>query len=208
MHLAESPDELELLAAGTGLLRELLEDRSMWDGEAIPVGSRPLDYLRLLAEAPRAVVIHGNYLAADEIALLGERRDAMSLVYCPRTHAYFGHPTYPLEAMLAAGVRVALGTDSRASNPDLGLLAEMRFAAARHPGVSPTIWVRMATTDAAAALGLGDEVGALAPGQRADMVALPWWGGDPLESVVRGEAIPVDVWLAGVRALPTDPGTS
>ena len=38
----------------------------MWDAEAIPRGSRPLDYLRMLAEAPRSVVIHGNYLDKAE----------------------------------------------------------------------------------------------------------------------------------------------
>ena len=37
--------------------------------------------------------------------------------------------------MLAAGVTVALGTDGRGSSPDLNLLAEMRFAARRHPAV-------------------------------------------------------------------------
>ena len=87
----------------------------MWDGEAIPPGSRPLDYLRRLAVAPRALIIHGNYLAGDEIEFIGQRRDALSVAFCPRTHAYFGHPTYPLAAMLDAGVRVVLGTDSRAT---------------------------------------------------------------------------------------------
>ena len=50
-----------------------------------------------------------------------------SIVYCPRTHAAFGHPPHPFRDFLARGVRVALGTDSLASNPDLDLLAEARF---------------------------------------------------------------------------------
>ena len=101
------------------------------DSEAIPRGSRPLDYLRALADSPRALVIHGNYLSGEELAFIGERRERMSLVFCPRTHAYFGHAPYPLERAVSAGARVALGTDSRASNPDLSLLEEMRFVA-RH----------------------------------------------------------------------------
>jgi cytosine/adenosine deaminase-related metal-dependent hydrolase len=118
MHLAESPEELELLAAGTGPFRELLAERSMWDTAAIPRGSTPMDYLRVLARAPQALVVHGNYLATSEIEFLGRRRGQMSVVYCPRTHEFFQHNDYPLREMLAAGVRVALGTDSRASNPD------------------------------------------------------------------------------------------
>ena len=50
-----------------------------------------------------------------------------TIVYCPRTHAAFGHPPHPFREFLARGVRVALGTDSLASNPDLDLLAEARF---------------------------------------------------------------------------------
>ena len=82
-------------------------------------GRRPLDYLQRLAEAPRALVIHGNYLDAEEIDFLAVRAATMSVVFCPRTHAYFAHERYPLARMLARGVNVALGTDSRASNPDL-----------------------------------------------------------------------------------------
>ncbi len=129
MHLAESADEIELLNRGGGAFQELLEERSMWDAAAIPRGSLPLDYLRQLATAPRSLVIHGNYLDDDERAFLATHRGRMSLVYCPRTHAYFSYPPYPLAELLADGIRMALGTDSRASSPDLDLLAEMRHIA-------------------------------------------------------------------------------
>ena len=137
MHIAESREELELLQDGEGPFQDLLEERSMWDADAIPLGSRPMNYLKLLADAPRALVIHGNYLADDELAFIGANRERMSLVYCPRTHAYFDHDAYPLAKAMAAGARVALGTDSRASNPDLDLLSEMRFVARNHSDVSP-----------------------------------------------------------------------
>ncbi len=202
MHLAESREELELLADGTGGFRELLQDRGMWDDSAIPRGSRPLDYLQRLATASLAVVIHGNYLDREEIEFLAERRDRMAVAYCPRTHAYFEHATYPLEAMLKAKARVALGTDSRASNPDLDLLAELRFAAARHPQVPPATWVRMATADAAIAIGLSLDTGTLTPGKRADLVALPCGAGDPYEAIVGGDAAISRVWLSG-RELTT-----
>ena len=167
MHLAESREELELLREGTGPFQELLADRSMWDDSAIPRGSRPLDYLRELSRAERSLVVHGNYLDAEEIAYVGQRRASMSVVYCPRTHAYFGHERYPLEALLAAGVRVALGTDSRASNPDLDLLKEARFVSAAFPAIDPAEVLRMATLSAAEALGLDAAFGSLAPGKRA-----------------------------------------
>ena len=169
MHLAESREELELLHDGSGPFQELLAERSMWDDAAIPRGSRPLDYLRQLARSPRSLAIHGNYFDAEEIAFAAAHRDRMSVVYCPRTHAYFEHEPYPLAAMIEAGVRVALGTDSRASNPDLNLLSEVQDVALRFPQIDPAILLRMATFDAAEALGFGELVGSLNPGKRAEI---------------------------------------
>ena len=169
MHLAESREELELLRHGSGPFQELLAERSMWDDAAIPRGSRPLDYLRQLARSPRALAIHGNYFDAEEIAFAASHRDRMSVVYCPRTHAYFEHEPYPLAAMLDAGVRVALGTDSRASNPDLNMLSEVQYVASRFPEIDPVTLLRMATLDAAEALGFGDLVGSLTPGKQAKL---------------------------------------
>lgn len=207
MHLAESREELRLLVEGDGPFRELLVERSMWDPETLPRGTRPLDYLRRLASAPRALVVHGNYLTSEEIDFLAARRNRMSVVYCPRTHVYFRHEPYPLESLRHAGVPVVLGTDSRASNPDLSVLAELRFAAALHLQVSPAEWLRRATLDAAAALGLASEIGSLSPGKRADLVAVPVspGGGDHLEAVVQGRASPSRVWLDGVEAAETPP---
>ena len=88
MHLAESPEELELLRHGRGPLRSFLEELGAWDATAVTPGSRPLDYLRLLARAHRALVIHGNFLDDEEIAFLAAA-DRMSVVYCPRTHDWF-----------------------------------------------------------------------------------------------------------------------
>ncbi len=177
MHLAESPEEMEFLRSGGGPLRRFLEERGCSASEGTPTARfpRPLDYLRRLAEAHRALVIHGNYLNDEEIAFLGANAARMSVVYCPRSHDWFAHDEYPLRKMLAAGATVALGTDGRCSTPDLSLLGEMRFAARRHPGVPPERILRMGTLAGARALGREAEIGSLSPGKLADMtiVALP-----------------------------------
>ena len=168
-NVAESQEELQLLRDGDGPLRDLLEERSMWDATAIPSDSRPLDYLRRLAQADFALVVHGNYLDEEELRFLADRRDRLSLVYCPRTHAFFDHTTYPLEQALSFGVRLALGTDSRASNPDLNLWKEMRYVASHHAGVSAETILRMATLDGAGALRCDDRAGSLTCGKSADL---------------------------------------
>jgi cytosine/adenosine deaminase-related metal-dependent hydrolase len=187
-HLAESREELQLLGSGTGPLRAMLEELGAWEPGAILPSTRPLDYLRALAAAPRSLVIHGNYLAAEELAFLGRHAERMAVVYCPRTHAWFRHADYPLERMLATGAVVALGTDSRASSPDLSLLEEMREAAWRHPAVAPEQFLRMATLNGARALGLDAELGTLEPGKlaRLTVVPLPDRAGDPYQLLLRG----------------------
>jgi len=187
-HLAESREELELLRTGTGPLRAMLDERGAWEPGALPPGSRPLDYLHALAAAPRSLVIHGNYLDQEEIAFLGRNAEHMAVVYCPRTHAWFGHAAYPLAQLLNAGALVALGTDSRASAPDLSLLEELREAAWRHPTVPAEHLVRMATLNGARALGLEAEWGTLEPGKRArfTVVPLPERAGDPYALLLHG----------------------
>jgi aminodeoxyfutalosine deaminase len=204
-HLAESKEESELLASGRGPFVALLKDLGAWDPDAIPRGSRPLDYLKMLAEAHRALIIHGNYLDDEEIGFVAINHDRMSVIYCPRTHDYFQHDPYPLAKMLAAGINVAIGTDSRASSPDLSPLAEMRFAAKKHPLVSPPILLKMITLNAARALGRDQEIGTIEPGKFADFAIIKLPGhdaADPHEllldpscsvrgTIFRGQQVPI-----------------
>jgi cytosine/adenosine deaminase-related metal-dependent hydrolase len=172
MHLAESRSELELLEERHGPLRRLLEALDVWRADAFPAGASIRAYLGLLAAAPRSLIIHGNYLTESDLDFVARHRERMSIVYCPRTHAYFGHEPYPLREMLQRRIPVALGTDSRASNPDLSIAAEVCFAAARFPQVESAAWLRMVTADAARALGVEREWGTLTIGKRAALASV------------------------------------
>ncbi len=188
MHLAESFEELELLRSHSGPLVERLKELGAWYPGSLPRGIRPLDYLEMLSTAHQTLVIHGNFLNCEEMAFLGARREKMTLVYCPRTQAYFPHGPYPLTELFAAGVRVAVGTDSRASNPDLSVLSELRHIAKHHPGVPPDEILKMGTLHAAEALGLADQVGSLSPGKSAAFAVVPLSevDGEPYELLFHG----------------------
>ena len=183
MHLAESSAELELLRSHSGPLVERLKELGAWHPGSLPRGLRPLDYLEMLAAADQVLVIHGNFLVRDEMEFIAARRDRMTVVYCPRTHAYFPHGDYPLAEMLSSGVRVAVGTDSRASNPDLSILSELRHIARNHPSIAPEEILKMGTLNGAEALGLADRLGSLTPGKLAAfaVVPIPDTEGDPYE---------------------------
>ncbi len=143
MHLAETEAELELLADGTGEFRELLTEFGIWR-DGLFGGARPLTWLETLAAAPRSLIVHGNYFVEDELQFLAARPH-MTLVYCPRTHAAFGHRHHPWRRLLELGGSVAFGTDSRASNPDLSLFAELQFVAKQHPDLSHLTLLDLAT---------------------------------------------------------------
>lgn len=182
MHLAETAEELELLRSGTGTLVDLFRRMGIWRQGVIGQGKRPLDLLRQLAAAPRTLVIHGNFLDADEIAFVADRPQ-MTVVYCPQTHAYFRHPPHPLPRLLAAGARVALGTDSRASSHSLGLWEDLLVVRRAFPELAPSTLLDLATRNGADALGFPD-LGRLAEGFPAllAVVALTdrgGTGGDP-----------------------------
>ena len=126
----------------------------------------------LLATTNSAAPIyaHGNFLKNWDADL--DLPAHATVVYCPRTHAAFGHPSHPFRDFMARGVRVALGTDSLASNPDLSVLAEVRFIRSRHPDVAGDVLLRLATLNGAEAFCWADETGGLELGKSADLAVV------------------------------------
>ena len=204
-HLAESPQELEFLKTSRGVFRDMLQRWGQWDQAAHRPGRRPLDLLRVLAPAHRLLIVHGNYLSDQEIAFIARHAQTMSVVYCPRTHNYFAHAPHPLEKLLASGVNVALGTDSRASSPDLNLLSDMRHVAHCHPTIDPSTVLRMGTLAGAIALGRDTEFGTLEPGRRPNLTIVPLpdrQDPDPHRLLFDQNAPACATWFAGQRVHP------
>ncbi|MEM9589100.1 MAG: amidohydrolase family protein [Planctomycetota bacterium] len=173
MHVAESPDERPLIQDGTGPFAESLRQLDLWRDGLFPWASGDYcDLIRLLAQAKFALIVHGNDLNAREIECLGQHPNA-TVVYCPRTHAFFGHRPHPVRQLLDAGINVALGTDSRASNPDLSLWGEVQWMLAHRHDVTPMQVLELATQRGAQALGLADQYGTLTPGKSANLAVLP-----------------------------------
>lgn len=188
MHLAETRSELKFLAHGRGEFVEMLKSFGALPESGLPTGRRPRDILRVLADAPRALVVHGNYLADDEIEFIAVRPQ-MSVVYCPRTHEFFGHEPHPWQRLLARGANVALGTDGRGSNPDLSLWKELVFLRERFPDVAPSQLLELGTLAGARALGCEHDCGTITPGKRADLVVVTLeCGTDPLETLLTSDS--------------------
>jgi cytosine/adenosine deaminase-related metal-dependent hydrolase len=149
MHLAESWEEMQWLNQRKGPFKDALERI----GVALPKYLPSVDEcIEMLGKCERGLVVHGNYLTLEQLQGLAGTPN-MSLVTCPRTHEHFGHSEFPIAEAIAAGVRVVLGTDSRASNPDLSLWFEMSCLRQKVPSLAPEEVFAMATTRAVEAIG-------------------------------------------------------
>ena len=164
MHIAESLDERQWLETGSGPFREVFERLG------VPANApRPsmVDIIQWLTTRRRALLIHGNYLNQAETELVAST--GVSIVYCPRTHRHFGHTEYPLRRFLNSRINVVLGTDSRASNPDLDLWSEVKALRESHPWVRPEWAYSAVTQNSAEALGVDSHFGTLLAGRVASM---------------------------------------
>jgi aminodeoxyfutalosine deaminase len=161
-HLAETEEEVQFIEKGGGPLVDLLKDRKAFDMSWRVPGKTPTRYLKSLDVLSGTVAVHCNFIDDDMDAV-------QAAVFCPKSTQWFGRThILPVRKMLDAGIQVALGTDSLASNDSLNFLEEIRAADKLLPDVSRKEILTMATR-------IGGEIlhlpcGKIEPGQKADII--------------------------------------
>jgi cytosine/adenosine deaminase-related metal-dependent hydrolase len=169
MHLAETKAEREFIENTSGPFVDLMKDFGIWDPKNYSNQLSIFETLALLSSAPAALIVHGNYLSTEELDFIAEQSARLSIAFCPRTHDFFGHDTYPIAEILDRKINLCLGTDSRASNPDLNLMREMQQISQSFPHLDPQLILKMGTLNGAIALGLTESHGTLEIGKSAMM---------------------------------------
>ena len=172
IHLGESAEEVEFLRDGGGAWRDLLSRLGVWsDAWRVPAAG-PVEYIAahgLLTE--RLLAVHCVRLSDRELGMLAAA--GATVVTCPRSNRWTGAGLPPVGRFYAAGVRVAVGTDSLSSVEDLNVFEELRMMRALAPSVPAAALLASATKHGADALGFGDELGTIEAGKRAALLALP-----------------------------------
>jgi aminodeoxyfutalosine deaminase len=179
-HLAETEEEFEMFLGASGPLYDFLKDlgRGMLDvGGLTPVARLFGDH----AVPKRGILTHMNCLADSDYRLLASRAKDITVVHCPKCHEYFGRQPFELDRLRTIGVSVCLGTDSLASNTSLNLFEEMRALRRNFAHISSPEIVDMVTRRPARAIGLPGQLGEIAIGAFADLIAVPYSG--PLDEV-------------------------
>jgi 5-methylthioadenosine/S-adenosylhomocysteine deaminase len=156
-HASENRQECELVEQATGL--------------------RNITYLDSLGLTGQHVTLaHCIHVDDDEMGIL--KRTETNVAHCPSSNLKLGSGIAPVKRMLEEGISVSLGADGAACNNRLDMFTEMRSAtllqkALHGPEVLPAKRVlRMATIDGARALGLGNDIGSLEVGKRADVIVV------------------------------------
>lgn len=195
VHCAELPEEQQFLRTGKGPFADLLHRLGRLPEGFVPPGVGAVRWLeRLGLLRAGTLLVHGQELERGDVPRIAG--SGASLVVCPGTIAFFGRTPPPVPRWLAAGIPVALGTDSLASNDGLSMQRELQRAAGFWPELSPPQLLAMATRHGARSLGRPG-LGRLVRGGRADFLVLsatgrndPWQafeaflGGEPLLQVV------------------------
>lgn len=157
-HLAESESEVEIIAERTGLT--------------------PTAYLdRLIGLGPDVLCAHCIKLTDADLELLAGRDAAVA--HCPTSNMKLANGVAPIPELLQRGVRVGLGTDSVMTNNNLDMFEEMRQAGLVQKlrtldasAMPCRLLLRLATIGSARALGLGEEIGTLEVGKKADVIVV------------------------------------
>ncbi len=160
------------------LVMHLSETRSEVDQILEKFGKTPVRHLADLEVLSEDLVAdHCVVLTDEDMDLLKEFNVKIS--HNPESNMKLASGIAPVPALLERGVCVGLGTDGCASNNDLDLFSEMDTAAKLHKvaALDPTAAAAdtvlgMATTSGARVLGLGDAVGSLVPGKKADLIII------------------------------------
>ena len=141
-------------------------------------GIRPLQRLNELGLVNSQLqAVHMTELTNQEIELLAQQQS--SVIHCPQSNMKLASGHCPVDALINAGVNVALGTDGAASNNGLDMFCEMKSASllskanSNNPkSVAAAQAIKMATINGANALGIGRLTGSIEIGKAADLCAL------------------------------------
>ena len=194
-------DELEVLVAEARAAHiDAMAHAHATDGikAAVRAGIRSIEHGTILDdEAIDMMLEAGTYLVPTLVAPISvveaaERGQVIDEAILRKGNDLIEVHQESFRRAVAAGVRIAMGTDSGVG-PHGDNLRELSLM--RKGGMSPADVLVATTRTSAELLGLSDELGTLEPGKRADLVVVD---GDPLELTTLRERV-AEVWKDGVR---------
>jgi len=173
VHLSETAEEAAFMHDTTGAIAEVLYPSAHWEQYLPhPMHATSTSFLDDLGVLDRSTLaIHAVHVTPADVAILKSR--GVTVVLCPRSNDRLFVGRAPHHLLKSAGIPLALGTDSLASNDSLSLWDEIGFLQDAEPDAfSAEELLRMATQGGARALGIETRAGTLETGKRGDFLVL------------------------------------
>lgn len=148
-------------------------------------GMTPIEVLQRTGILDTDVLIaHGTGILERDMPILEGAKGHVAVASAPRGYLKFGWPTTtPVRALREIGIDVGLATDGAASNSSLDVWDAMALTALIQKSTTgDPRWLTSrqalhhATLQSARAVGLGESIGSLAPGRRADIILIDLTG--------------------------------
>ncbi|MER7373160.1 amidohydrolase [Streptomyces lanatus] len=191
-HAPYTVDDADL-AATADLAREhglpvhlhAAENRDQAETSLARHGVTPIEVLRRTGILDTDVLIaHGTGILDRDLPILRDASGRVAVATAPRGYLKFAWPTTtPVRALHDIGIPVGLATDGAASNNTLDVWESMTLTALIQKSTTgDPRWLTSrqalhhATLQSARAIGLGDSLGTLAPGRRADIILIDLTG--------------------------------
>lgn len=161
------------------------ENRDQADTSLARHGVTPVEVLERTGVLDTDVLIaHGTGILERDLPLLARARGRTAVASAPRGYLKFAWPTTtPVRALREIGVPVGLATDGAASNNSLDVWESMALTSLLQKSTTgDPRWLTSrqalhhATIQSAQAVGLGERVGSIAPGRRADLILVDLTG--------------------------------
>lgn len=204
-----------------GIHTHLHETTAEIEQSLLQHGRRPIQRLSDLGLlGPNLVAAHCVHLQEDEMERMAQY--GCHIAHCPTSNLKLASGIAPIAMLERHGINIGIGTDGAASNNRLDMFAEMRLAALLAKGstgdasaIPAQTALRMATINAARALGLDERIGSVEAGKAADLIAvriaspetLPCF--DPVSHLVyvSGREHVTHTWVAGELCYHKPDGT-
>ncbi|WP_427923129.1 amidohydrolase [Streptomyces sp. cg40] len=161
------------------------ENRDQTDTSLARHGVTPIEVLdRTGLLATDLLIAHGTGITERDLPVLERASGRVAVATAPRGYLKFGWPdTTPIRALRALGIPVGLATDGAASNNSLDVWESMALTSLVQKSTEgDPRWLTSrqalhhATLQSARAVGLGDSIGSIEPGRRADIILVDLTG--------------------------------
>lgn len=179
IHIAESEEEKNYFEKNSGELFNFMADLAPGISHQANSG---ISWVAQNARKEISVLwVHGNFLTTSDLNWL-QKQGNPCVVHCPGSFTHFQHSTFPKNEIAKRGIKIALGTDSLASNTDLNILLEAQRYLEGFPETGFEEILGMMTVNAAKTMGLND-IGEIKEGQKAHLIGFKSQEATPLELI-------------------------